>query len=338
MHGGFAFSIQEVTINRLWIQFFQMWGKVGVNIFVLISGYFLIKAKNVKISKVLKLWLQVLFYSITMFLLFTLFGVNTFSVKGFIRSILPIGSSVWWFASTYFVLYLLSPYINIFLNKLDKHTYQKLLILLTILWCVLPTFMKSVFQSNELLWFTYLYAVSGYIRLWIKLDNINMKKCILFFIVVAITTFLSAFILDMIGLKFLFFGKHAVYFFNMQRIFVFVMSLSLFLFFMKLDIGNKKIINYISATTFGVYLIHDNGCIRDFLWNSVFRNADYAASSYLIPYSIGVILIVFLVCMIIEFVRIHMVEKNYMPIINKIAIWIEKQTDKFFDLKIFKDY
>lgn len=40
------------------------------NVFVLISGYFLIIAPKIKISKVIKLWLQIAFYSLILFALF----------------------------------------------------------------------------------------------------------------------------------------------------------------------------------------------------------------------------------------------------------------------------
>ena len=63
VHGGFDFPIETVAPNRLWIQFLALGGKIGVNIFVLISGYFLIDAKSLKKVKVLKLWLQIFTYS-----------------------------------------------------------------------------------------------------------------------------------------------------------------------------------------------------------------------------------------------------------------------------------
>ena len=38
VHGGFNFSTDIITVNSLWIQFIKIGGKIGVNIFVLISG------------------------------------------------------------------------------------------------------------------------------------------------------------------------------------------------------------------------------------------------------------------------------------------------------------
>ena len=38
LFGAFGFSETAVSINKLWIQFIQIGGKIGVNIFILISG------------------------------------------------------------------------------------------------------------------------------------------------------------------------------------------------------------------------------------------------------------------------------------------------------------
>ena len=153
IHSGFEFSNDSITINRLWIQFIEIGGKIGVNLFILISGYFLINTKTVKINKLVKLWLQIFFYAITIFLVFVLTGKETFEIKEIVKSILPIIFSQWWFASAYFVLFLLSPYINILLKSFNKKQYTAFLALLLGCWCIIPTITGQAFESNSLLWF-----------------------------------------------------------------------------------------------------------------------------------------------------------------------------------------
>lgn len=57
-HGGFDFDTTTVTVPKLWWYFMEMGGNFGVNIFVLISGYFLIVSKNrvFNFKRVLKFW------------------------------------------------------------------------------------------------------------------------------------------------------------------------------------------------------------------------------------------------------------------------------------------
>jgi len=55
VHCGMEFDTKKVTFNRLWIQFITIFGgKISVNIYILISGYFLIYSKKVKIKKIFK--------------------------------------------------------------------------------------------------------------------------------------------------------------------------------------------------------------------------------------------------------------------------------------------
>ena len=88
-HGAFSFSLQSLEFNRLWIIFLWIWGKIGVNVFVLISGWFLSQTNNFKWSKIIILWLQMFFYSIVVYLLFLLFGNEVFTIKSLIKRIFP---------------------------------------------------------------------------------------------------------------------------------------------------------------------------------------------------------------------------------------------------------
>lgn len=176
VHSGFGFS-GSVTVERAWVEFTQMWGEIGVDIFVLISGYFLINAEHINIKKAVKMWLQIVTYSVGIYLVMSVLGLNSFNVKHLIKSFMPITYTGWWFASTYFIMYLICPYINRLLNSLDKHEYRKMLALATIMWCVVPTFLKHNLESNNLIWFIYLYSIAGYIRLYVEIGGgITAKK------------------------------------------------------------------------------------------------------------------------------------------------------------------
>lgn len=335
IHGGFEFSTNTITVNRLWVQFIQIGGKIGVDVFVLISGYFLISAQSLKTNKMIRLWIQIFMYSILIFILFTSLGIEPFGIRELIRHCFPVTFSQWWFASTYFVLYLISPYINRLLNTFGKGDYQRFLMLLTICWCIIPTLTEQTFQCNDLLWFVYLYSLGGYIKLHSQKTNIKGTTYILLSVVVTILTFLSAVVFDLLGTKMPFFGNHATFFFEMQKLPIVVTSVLLFIGFLKIDIGYKRIVNLVSSATFGVYLIHDNSYVRPFLWKTVFKNASYSESNILIPYSLFVIAIVFIVCTIIELARIYLLEQRYIGLINSLANVIDNSKEKLFSLSIF---
>jgi len=291
----------------------------------------------IRTSKVIKLWIQIFTYSAVTFCIFVSLGIEPFGIKQMIIHLLPITFNQWWFASTYFVFYLFTPYINRLLRTFNKKEYQCFLSLLTFCWCIIPTFLKVSWQCNALLWFVYLYAIAGYIRFYVNLNDINGKNYIICSCVLLIVRFLTVVFFDVLGTNIPIFAEQAVYFYDMQRLPTLLIPLTLFVGLLKIDIGYRRMVNVVSSATFGVYLIHDAGYVRTFLWNSVFKNASYTESNMLIPYSIMVILVVFTVCTIIELMRIHLLEKHYIKLIEAFSGVVDKYIEKFFSHKIFNN-
>ena len=120
LYSGFQFS-QDITINKMIINFFIMGGKIGVNVFILITGYFMINSKF-KIQKVFNLLTQVLTYT----LFFLIINLNNVSIRQIVVSILPVTYSQYGFITNYIIVYILSPYINIFIENIDKRNFRKI--------------------------------------------------------------------------------------------------------------------------------------------------------------------------------------------------------------------
>ena len=69
--------------------------------------------------------------------------------------------------TAYVVVFLLSPYINLLVCKLEQEQYWKLLIILYVVWCIIPFF--TLRQStgmfwNQLIWFFVMYLTGAFIR------------------------------------------------------------------------------------------------------------------------------------------------------------------------------
>lgn len=331
VHGGFSYPTDTVSINRLYIQLLGMGGKIGTNIFVLISGYFLVSSHKTKTSKILKLWFQLVFYSFGIYVILVATSMESFSVKLLIKQIAPVTFSLWWFPSTYFVLYLLSPYINRLLVTLDKKRYLCFLLLLFFCWSIIPTITKRSFQSNELLWFVFLYSLSGFVKLYdfnTKLSSVNLINLALLCVMI---TFFTVVIFDFLGTKIAFFASNATFFYGMQKLPILLVACLMFLAFLKLEIRFSRFINIVSSATFGVYLIHDNGFASPIIWRDLFQCASFSASCWLIPYSLIVVTIVFVSCTLIELARIHLLENRYLPALHRLGAKIDRKAQSFMD-------
>ena len=272
---------------------------------------------HIKFNKLIKLELEVIFYS-------SLIGIisynffPSFNYKDLLKTFTPLRSNCYWFYSSYFVLYLFSPFLNTFIKAIPKTEFRKLLLTIFILWVILPFFPRiPAIEKSNLTWFLFLYLCAAYIRRY----QGDFKRNIYFYFIFTISIFLliilSVFCFDFLGKWKQIFLSNYDYFLPMNSILIFTLSISTLILFSKIDIGNIKWINIISSATFGVYLIHDNKLMRDFLWVKIFKNSTYIKSNQLILYSIIVILIVYILCTLIDLIRIYILEKPILEFLSR---------------------
>lgn len=325
-HGNFEWNFNEVTLPHLWYDFILMGGKVGVDIFVLISGYFLIEntEKLFQPKKLLKFWGQVVFYSIMTYLLSVILRLNAFEIKQLIKVCLPITYPGWWFASTYFMLYLIHPFLNKLLHGLSKTEYQYLILMMVLCWSIIPTATTQLFESNSLLWFVTLYGIAGYVNLYGGNQKLQSKHYFSLYFMVLIITYTVSTTFLFLGTKKEEWSTHAIDFFEIERLPILLMAITLFMGFVTLKMNYHKWINMIASATFGVYLIHDSSYIRYYLWTNIFKINQYQDSTFLILYSILVVFILYVSCTMIDLIRKKLVEKPYMLFVNHYTYYFLK--------------
>jgi len=318
VHGGFAFSTNQVTIQKLWIDWLSLGGKIGVNIFMLISGYFLINTTEVNITKIAKFWGQVICYSFGFSVLFYFTRIDgDIGLKTVIKSLFPLSSTYWWYATSYFVIYLLCPYINTLLKTIGKHKHLYLIVCTTILFCLsnIFIFIGGSFHMSDTAWLIYLYIVAAYIRLY--KDDVKINHCMAYGTISYIITFITSVVLSFLGRNLPILANVSTYYFGMNKLPVLVTSILLFMAFKNLNVKYNKFINIIASTTFGIYLIHDHKLVRHYLWITLLNNATYSDSIIIFTHAVTSILAVFVVCGIIEFIRIYSLERLWIKILSK---------------------
>ena len=95
------------------------------------------------------------------------------------------------------------------------------------------------------------------------------------------------------------------------------------MYFKDLPIKQSKLINTISASTFGVLCIHANSdTMRQWLWKDVVDCVGQYSSEQLVLLSFVSIFCIFFSCIIIDFIRIHTLEKWTF-------VFVDKQLVKF---------
>lgn len=161
--------------NSIFFYLFGMWGKTGINCFVMITGYFMCKS-NITIRKFLKLVLEVIFYNVIIYLLFVSFGISVFSFKEAFLCLLPIKSISDGFTSCFIAFYLAIPFLNILVRNMTKRQHQLLICLCLFIYTfigMIPIFKLSM---NYVSWFCVLYFIASYIRFHLDKNVDKIQK------------------------------------------------------------------------------------------------------------------------------------------------------------------
>lgn len=275
----------------------------------------MIEKDTIKISKLLAIWLQMITYSLILFFLFVGSGIEEFSVRSFLHSVFPITCSLWWFMSTYLVLYLFIPFINAFLKSVAKLNYVLFLVLCLSIWSIVPSLLKNSWQGSNLVWFAFLYSLAAFLKLYIKDCSLIRWR---WPITVVSVSYMSVIGLDSIT------DKYATYLMRENRILVLGVMVSLFVIFWKIKKCSIKAVNVVASCTLGVYLIHEHPWVRNVIWTSIFQGAEFENSKCLPLYAVGVAITIYCFCMIVELIRRHCIERLYMKLLRKLDVLLNR--------------
>jgi len=314
-HGGIIDLSHPFESNFVagWILFSP--GFCAINVFLLISGYFLVE-QHFSTWRIAKFVGQVLFYSLAVTVIFAVFFKQNVTIKELIYSIFPISSDFYWYASMYVGMYLLSPLINRFVKGLTKNQHR---ICCYVLFALLSVWTNIFYYSSgmniaggvSIAWFVAAYIFGAYIRLHYVPDG-RWGKRLLKAVGLMLLMPLSKFLIEWIVTTPL--GKIDVFsdllwgysiFYSYSSILAVWAAVSLLIAFLNMDIKPgivSKGINILASGAFGVYLLHDHLYVRDNLWNFI-GVSDWIHKWYLVPMSLLAMILLYLAGTIIELLR-----------------------------------
>lgn len=333
VHGGFIFGY-DVTVNRIFLEFLSFGGKLGVNCYVLITGYFLSGIKGKRWKSTLKLWIQATVYSLVIYMIALITGVARQNIGILITYLFPILYEVWWFTSIYFVLVLIAPVINIFINSVTQEQFKKSLILMIVISYVIPTLsffgVTTNMQINNTMLFVVLYLIAAYIRKYGIKKNIKWSE--LFWTTILIQNIYIC-VMDLLGIGWDYFAQRAMLLtYDMHSFLLLVMSIALFCCFANKKEFYNPYINKIAATTFGVYLIHDNPFVRNYLWQKLLHQSTLQESRWLILHAFVSVIVVYFICSFFSWLYNVTLGKLMMILLNRNSVHIENVMK---DIKLF---
>lgn len=283
----------------------------AVNTYLLISGYININTKY-KPSRIMYLWIEVVFYNLVITIISTLILKTRVTADTILRIFTPLVHHEYWFFTRYTLLFLLMPIINMIAHKMSKKCYRIFLVVIYVLFCFVAPIVKKytdidifILKSGySTVWFVAMYMTGAYFGLHFTPEKRKKIAYLIGFVVFSLFLYLdNAFIPA-------FFKQYknteisctlSVYpyispFTVPAVVFIFMLFIN-----MKLKNGIKRFACSVGPLTFGVYLIHDNWIIREYVVSKVPQILARNFENSLVIWIVLCAMLLFFVCLLIEF-------------------------------------
>lgn len=296
---------QDAGVNSYLAHIFSF-GKAGVDIFVMISGWFLVNSKF-KSKSALRILGQGLLYG-------TAFGIAA-TIKG--GSLHSNNFVLQFFIRSYLVLYLLFPFLNKIANGITRGQYRALLIILFSLFSILPLIiaivpkglgsqLKIMILGDESspVFFCGLYLLAGYLRIY-GLPKTSPLKLLLASLI-SLLAVRGLWCLHAAGLIILPSRVTNIVALDHDGTFILniLLAVGFFCAFASAKVPHNPLINSTAACTLGVLLIHDSAVVRRELWEKFAYMASWNPTTFL-GGSLVVTLGVFAICALVDYLRGH---------------------------------
>lgn len=254
--GGFDYHIS------LWIRSIAA---CAVDIFLVISGYFMCTS-NVRVwGKPLTLILQVCVYNELMYLAEVICGIYPLSIRHIVSSFIPDS----YYSTLFVVLYLISPYINRTISNFTQREWSILMTFVIVIFSFLSS-VSTIFseftgstwmgintigawgsqQGFNIVNFSLLYIIGAYIRLSgiPAFLSTKAKQVVVIIICITVTYLFAEFeeYLSITSMRFAWVYDNPL---------IILTAVCLFLLFKNFDFRNS-FVNYLATFVYPVFLIH----------------------------------------------------------------------------------
>lgn len=281
-----------------------------VNCFVLASGWIMSK-KDFKLSRIVRLWLEVFGYSVAALIVAVLFLPQVpLNAKSIMMCLFPLSSNSYWFFTQYCGLFFLMPMLNATVETLDRRTLRTLLITGGVFTSILPMLGRDIFQVKggySFIWFSYLYLLAAAMGRRGFFSRITKRTAICIAIVCAFATMGGRYVADMMC-AYAGIGSRWRAFCLYNSPFILFQSIAVLVVFKGIHVRSTRLrrtIAFVAPSVFAVYLIHSNWIFRVAThWNAFWTSAlDGPGAVKSLAIEFGGATIVFVGCLIVDFAR-----------------------------------
>ncbi len=263
--GGIAYA-EEGSLNFYILYFLESLFVCGVNLFMLLSGYFLCDSKRRNLWRPIELIIQVVIFREAGYLLHVAMGSAAFSIKTMATTLLPAN----YFVIFYCIVFILSPYINVMIDHLSERAFRMMIIISLVIFAFYPTLVDVIGElcGSEFVGLSSIgvygsqwgYTIVNFILMYLlgaylkkghsKIRNWTTGRLLTGLLICIVLMMIWARINDRVG----FFTERSAW--EYCNPIVIAETIIIFCLFQRINLGTNKIINKLAEGVFTVFLLH----------------------------------------------------------------------------------
>lgn len=289
VHGISPVYVGSYSILTVWYVPFIF----GVNLFILISGYYGIRLSWKSFLSLM--WIIVFYKLFHLIVDTTCLGIHHAWWEWIVKPLSAPASGGGWFVDIYILLMLVSPMLNKLLNGCSKGDLLKYSVIVLLLDMGYGFILNKHFDpyGYSLIHFVCLYIIGYGLKSY---QNVSVKDSWKVYILVVSCLLLA---------NLLFPDNHWIVKFSNSYASPFIVlgAIFLFLIFVRTNIAHHPFINFVAASMFPVYLIHEGGNVSKWYYATVEEWWTTLSIPIFLLYTAGFIIALFVLTISVDQLR-----------------------------------
>lgn len=314
--GGIERACTPHTLQYNVYYFLEAFALCAIDGFTMIYGYLAYKYFQ-RYEKIVEMWFQVIFYSLILTLIFSLFGLHHLYLSEIPRNLLILTHNRYWYFSALFALALISPLLNKLIFSLDERSAKKVLIVIFVLFSCM-SLIADPFTTEfgySFIWVVVLYCIGGLIKRAHLFENKKTFVLVIIWFGCIIFSYL-AFII-----------RGRTLFLDFTSPTILLSAILMVIIFSRIEFNNK-VLSKASSLALGIYFFQLNPVI----WNKIYNNLVSIVHFDIVKGTLSILLVasgLFIGGLFVEFIRSGIARMIQIPTLSKtIILWINQLLEK----------
>lgn len=300
---NYAYAPKELAVNRFVLQILSSPGNAFLSTFIIITGYYSVKRGPSSGKRLTSLYFLTLFYSLIGLLAAFFLTPEQITPKNVIKTIFPMIFEKYWFVTMILICVPFIPFINKLIDTLSKENLFKLICMTIFIWLVIPTFTTQSMGGTYVTYFLILYLTGAFIRLYYIKREKTDRRCLIVLLILFVFQNTSMVILNFLGTRWVAFMSRTTILSDRMSVFSIIAGIAIFILALNFEVNPSKVINTVSSYVFDVYLIHFDVNISFIIWRFLIPVNQLKYNPWLFLHAIASVMIVFVFCTVIGYIR-----------------------------------